>query len=267
MIDLSRRPHKSVEVPLGKMCVSERAQRALKPHRVAELLAKLDLTALGEPILSARDGRYYIIDGQHRKHALAEFLGHGWEEQKISCRVYEGMTEQDEADLFDQVNNVLPVSVFDKFKIRVTAGRETETRIKAAVEAAGLAIARGKGPGQVGAVSALRRVYDLAGPETLTRALRIITQSFGDAGLESTVIEGVGHLCHRYNGTLDDAQVIDSLSHVRGGVKGLLNQAATLRLQTGNSRAVCVAARAVEAINGTRKGGKKLPSWWAVSAG
>src|SRR5580765_8340511 len=113
MQELVRRPHKFAEVALGEMTISERAQRALKPSRVAELLSKLDLAALGEPLLSARDGRFYIIDGQHRVKALSEFLGEGWEKQKILCKVFEGLNERDEANLFRQVNTVLNTTAFD----------------------------------------------------------------------------------------------------------------------------------------------------------
>lgn len=266
MHDLSRRPHKTTSVALGAMVICEQAQRALKPARVEQILADLDLDAFGEPILSLREGRYYIVDGQHRVRALARFLGEGWEKTEIPCKVYEGMSEKEEAHLFRQLNSVLPSTPYDKFKVGVTAGYEEETRIKAIVEAAGLHIGRGRKEqaGAVSAIGSLRHAYRLS-PKSLMFALKLASESYGDAGLEGAVIEGFAQLHNRYDRALDDEATVAALSSARGGVKGLLNGAAKRRLTTGNSLALCVAAEAVEIINRYRKG-KKLPSWWAVAA-
>jgi hypothetical protein len=266
MADVTQRPHKFMQVALGDMVVSERAQRSLRPARVHEILSALDLSAFGEPILSFRDGRYYVIDGQHRTKAMAEFMGDGWEQQKILCKVYEGMSEQDEAKMFRLLNTVLNTTPYDKFKVGVTEGREEETRIKAIVEAAGLHIGRSRkeSTGAVSAIGALRTAYRLS-PKSLMFSLKLASQAYGDAGLEASVIEGLAQLHNRYDKALDDEMSVEALAQARGGVKGLLNAAAKRRLTTGNSLAICVAAEAVDVINRYRKG-KKLPSWWASAA-
>lgn len=264
LASLESKAHKFMDVPLGEMIVSERAQRSLKPARVEQLLSNLSLDALGEPILSLRDGRYYIIDGQHRKQCLAEFLGEGWETQVIRCKVYEGLSEQDEARMFILLNTVLSVTPFDKFKVAITAGHSEETQIKQIVETCGLHISRTRStPGAVSAIASLRRVHRL-GPKTLMFALKMATESYGDAGLESAIIEGFGQLFNRYSVALDDDVTIEALSHVRGGARGLLNAAQKRRSMTGNSLAICVAAEAVDVVNRHRKG-KKLPSWWQLA--
>jgi hypothetical protein len=266
MQDMTQRQHKFLSVALGDMTVSERAQRAFRQARVDQILGELDLNAFGEPVLSFRDGRYYIIDGQHRIKALGQFLGTGWERQQILCKVYEGMTEQDEARLFRQLNTVLGTTAYDKFKVAVTEGREEETRIKAIVEAAGLHVSRARkdSPGAISAISALRNAYSLS-PKSLMFSLKLASESYGDAGMEAAIIEGLAQLHNRYDKALDDEMSVEALSHARGGVKGLINAAQKRRLTTGNSLAICVAAEAVDVINRYRKG-KKLPSWWASAA-
>ena len=54
---------------------------------------------------------------------------------------------------------------------------------------------------------------------------------------------------------------VTKLSGAHGGPTGLLGKAEVMRRQTGQPKAHCVAAAAVEFIN-SGKGGKKLPSWW-----
>lgn len=60
---------------------------------------------------------------------------------------------------------------------------------------------------------------------------------------------------------LAEDRAVKALSGAMGGVNALMGKAEFLRKQTGNPKAHCVAAAAVELINSGR-GGRKLPSWW-----
>jgi hypothetical protein len=100
-----------------------------------------------------------------------------------------------------------------------------------------------------------------AGPAVLSRALRIIRDAYGEAGLDGAVIDGIGLLCQRYDGDLGEQRAVERLSTAHGRVSGLLNGAGQLRQSTGSATAQCVAAAAVEIIN-RGSGGRKLPSWW-----
>jgi hypothetical protein len=248
-------------VRLGSMAIPPHAQRELKSQKVDAILANFDLDVFGLPVVSHRRGVYYVLDGQHRVEAMKQWLGKAWEDQRIECRVYEGLSEADEADKFDRLNDTMPVSGFDKFRIRVNANRETEVKIKKTVEAEGLRISRDEVPGAIQAVGTLRRVFVRAGDKALGKTLRIIRDSFGDAGFEAPVIDGIAHMVQRYDGLIDEKVAVGQLSTTHGGVKGLLNRAATLHKQTGGIKAHCVAAAAVDIIN-TKRGRKKLPSWW-----
>lgn len=260
------RPSKIQEIALEKMAVSGRIQRELKQHRVEHLLSDFDLDDFGLPVVSWRDGLYYIVDGQHRIEALKLWLGKGWEIQKIECRVHQGLSEAEEADMFLRLNDILIVGAFDKFKNGVTANRPTETAIAKVVADCKLVISKEQVPGAIGAVGTLVRVYTRTDGQVLGRALRIIRDAFGDSGFEAVVIDGIAHLCHRYNSKLDDDAAVTRLAETRGGVKGLLGKADVLHKQTGQSRAQCVAAAAIDIINSRSGGRGRLPSWWKMQA-
>lgn len=245
-------------VPIEKMRVSPVAQRELRQARVDHLAANIDLEMIGNPTVSERDGWFYIIDGQHRIEAL-KAIGYG--DQSVQCWTYTGLTEAEEADRFDLLNDNLPVSAFDKFRVRVTAEREAETDIERIVRSTNLVITRDAVPGAVRAVGTLKRIYDRSDGKTLGRTLRIVRDAYGDPGMEAAVLDGLGMLCQRYNGDLNDEDAVTKLAKANGGVNGLLGKAEVLRRQTGNQKNHCVAAAAVEIINSGR-GGKKLPSWW-----
>lgn len=261
MADRTDRVNRSARlrwVPVPQMKVSPVAQRDLNQARVDRLAADFDLEQLGTPTVNERDGGYYILDGQHRIEALRQ-IGYG--DQQVQCWVYADLTDEQMADRFDRLNDTLAVHAFDRFRIRVNAGRPTECDIDRIVRSNGLIVSRDSLPGAVSAVGTLTRVYNRAGGPVLSRSLRIIRDAFGDPGLEAPVIDGIGLLCQRYNGELDDGSAIERLRKTNGGASGLLGKAEVLRKQTGNAKGHCVAAAAVDIINAGR-GGKKLPSWW-----
>ena len=246
-------------VPLLQMRVNPLAQRDLNRARVAQLAAGFDPEQLGAPVVSRRGGWYWLLDGQHRIEAYKRWLG-SWEGQQVQCWCYEGLTEPAEADLFLTLNDTLTVGAFAKFKVAVQAGRDAEADVDRIVRALGLRIAAGRSGGGICAVATLRRVYDRAGPAVLARALRVIRDAYGDAGLDGPVIEGIALVCQRYDGDLPERHAIARLGAAHGGVGGLVSRAGQIRRGTGASPAECVAAAAVEMIN--RGGRAKLAPWW-----
>lgn len=249
-------------VPIEKMRVNPLAQRGLIQARVDHLVANFDLEQIGTPTVNERDGHFYILDGQHRVEVLVQI---GWADQQIQCWTYIGLTEQEEAEKFLKLNDVLTVNAMAKFRAGVNAGRVVENDIDRIVRAQNLVVSADKIEGAIGAVGTLTRVYHRDGPGSLARTLRIVRDAYGSPGLEAAVIDGLGLLCGRYNGSLDDEKTVKQLSSLHGGVKGLLGRAEDLRQRTGNPKNHCVAASAVEVIN-RGKGGVKLMSWWKSEA-
>lgn len=247
-------------IRVGDILVNPRAQQELRPGWANEIAANFDPDKFGYPTLSARGDKYNAIDGQHRVAAL---LIMGWQDQLIQCHVHEGLTEEEEAELFLSLNHRKAVSAFNKFRVGVTAGREEETDIERIVLANGLKITKSKAEGSVSAVSSLRKVYK-RGPVTLGRALRLANGAYGDFGLSGEIIDGFGLLCDRYNGEIDDQTVIAKLSSTRGGFGTLSTIANQHRKSVGKPMPDCIAAAAVDLIN---KGGgrRKLREWWATA--
>jgi hypothetical protein len=243
-------------VPIRMMRVSTNGQRDLNQARVDHLAADFDLERLGTPTVNKRDGNFYIIDGQHRIRAMEAI---GWGDQQIQCWAYEGMTEAEEAEMFLRLNDVLVVSALPKFRAAVAAGREDQVAIDQIVRKAGFSVSYDKN--SIRAVGTLEKVYRRGGGPILSRALGIVRDAYGIAGMQAPIIDGIGLLCQRYNGTLDVPTAVTRLANVHGGCNGLLNTAERIRMQTGHQRGHCVAAAAVSIINAGR-GGKKLAPWW-----
>lgn len=249
-------------VPLARMRVNPHAQRELNEARVNKIVAALDLEQIGTPTVNLRDGHYWIIDGQHRIEALRRF---GFENDQYQCWAYEGLTEEEESEKFLKLNDQLAVDLMSKFKVGVQAGRDEDCDINRIVMAQGLVVSRERVDGAIQAVGSVQRVYRRADGPTLGRTLRIIRDSFGDAGLAAPVIDGVGRLCARYNGQLDDDGLVKNLRTMHGGVSGLLQKAEQTRRATGTQRGDAVAATLVDVANRGKRGKGRLPDWWATS--
>lgn len=255
---------RTTHVPLGKMRVNPLVQREFNQSRADHLLTNFDPELIGVPVVSLRDGTYYIVDGQHRIFgALIPWLGEGWGDQTIECSVYEGMSEAEEAEMFLKVNDTLKVNAMETFKVGIRAGRKIELDIDRIVRANELCVTSDRVEGAVRAVGTLVRVYNREGPVVLGTTLALIRDAYGNAGFEAAVIDGIGYLCGRYNGELDIPKAVERLANTHAGVNGLLNQAEVMRRQTGNPKGQCIAATAVDLINRGR-GGTKLSSWWAA---
>lgn len=90
--------YKLMEVSSRDLEIPEAYQRRLNTDRVARIVSRFDERIANEPKVSYRDGRYFVFDGQHTVSARKQMNGNA--NLPILCKVYYGMTEQDEALLF-----------------------------------------------------------------------------------------------------------------------------------------------------------------------
>jgi hypothetical protein len=256
-------------VPLNQLNTSPVAQREFRQYRVDRLLANFDPEQMGVPTVNRRDdGTYFVLDGQHRIRAYEDWLGDGnWEDQSIQVQLYEGMTEEEEAETFLKLNDQLQVGAFDKFRIAVTAGRDMEVDIDRIVRLHHLRISRNRDAredvGTIQAVAVLVRIYKRSGPEVLGRTLRIVWGAYGQDGVESIILDGIALLVARHPQIVDD-DMAKKLQN-RLGVTPLLTSAEENKERMRSSKANCVAAAAVDIFNKKTPARKnKLPSWWRV---
>lgn len=261
----SRRPSKVRLVPIPQMRVPPAlvTQRPFNRGHGDDIASNLDLNKLGYPIINHRDGIYWICDGQHRVYALKE---NGFEKDSLECEVYENLSDQEMAEIFLGRDDRRALTTFVKFHVACTAERPRETDIRRMVEVNGLKISQTKEDGCVGAVGSLGKVYDRAGSVVLGQVVRTIKNAYaGDASaFDGSVIEGLGLVFNRYNGRTNEKELASRLSSTPHGVRGLLRRAESQRERTGNQKAQCVAATAVDIYNkglGPRDS-KRLPSWW-----
>lgn len=252
-------------VPIAEMRVPPAlvTQRPFIQAHGDKLSANLELEKLGYPVINFRDGIYWILDGQHRVHALKE---NGFGAERLDCEVYEGLTDAEMADVFLGRDDRKAVNPYAKFHIGCTAEYELETSVRRVVESNHLKIGQTKESGNVGCVSTLVSVHKASGAVVLGLSLRTIRDAFSSdaAAFDGQIIKGVAMVYNRYNGKTDEKHMVEALGRVQNGARGVLRRAEAQRERTGNQKAQCVAATLVDIYN-KGLGRNRLPSWWKAS--
>ena len=187
--------HNTQWIPIKHLSVVwAAAQREYDERWASKIAGEFDPDLFDDLVVTLPNGNgiYHVIDGQHRRGAICSLYG---EEEKVPCRVLEVKDPARAAAIFDKINNSRrKLSPLVKFKVRVTAGHESEVAINNLVTSLGLRIENGDTSRSVRAVSALLNVSNTFGLSVLKEALMAIIATWdNDKGaFEGPIIEGFG---------------------------------------------------------------------------
>ena len=114
-------------------------QRGVERKRVELIARDFNEYMVNEPKVSFRNGRYYVMDGQHTIEGC--ILLNGGEDRPILCKVYTGLTMEQETLLFAEQNgHVAPLSAGIKLRAKVVGGDAPSKAFVAATNRVGLSL-------------------------------------------------------------------------------------------------------------------------------
>lgn len=264
VIDLGRSEVKML--PAAKLEVDPKLQRGkLDERKVARIRDGYNADALGIVTVSHRNAvTNIILDGWHRQRATVEKFSGGGE---LLCRVFTGLTSQEEAVLFLLLNSGNQPNLLDKFRINLVAEDPTATAIDNIIKEFGLAVGVVNRSGNIQCVGALRKVYTMSikgeyDPNLLDLALRAITNAWGkdNQGTQAVMVEGIALFLAKYGAKLDYQRVISRLREYPGGPGGLHNKARANAASRGMRMPHSVADLVTDHYN-RGLGSRKLPVW------
>lgn len=195
-------------VNMDSLVVDGRYQRPPDERRIAKIIDGYDAKLLGTLEVSKRsNGTYAIIDGQHRFEAL-KAVGR----KQVPALVHEGLTVQQEADLFARTNmGRKPLTPVQRFKAQVFAGDQTAVDIAKIVTKYGFKItddnfAVASGQGVIRSITTLEQIYKRGGTPLLDKTLAAISDLwFGIPGCtDGSMIAGMGQFMHIYGDRFDE---------------------------------------------------------------
>ena len=203
------------------LVVDYRYQRPVDKARVRKIVRDFNPAIVNTVKVSYRDGRYYIIDGQHTVAALHVVYG---DDAMIDCNVFYGMTDKDEANLFyEQNGHSKPVSAVTKFKVKVFNGDDTANAIIKKLSACGMGVdSDGKSskrnfkcPGE------LEKQYKILGDAKFCESLSIIKDAwypqYCPEAVSRAILAGVCTFVNLHFGRYNRTFLIKSLSRLTPG--------------------------------------------------
>jgi hypothetical protein len=192
-------------------------QRDVDPKRVRKMADDFDPRLLGVIDVSARmGGRYAILDGQHRHALIIEARG---ADTPVVCQVYEGLTLDDEARLFHEINvRRKALNFWDRWKARRASGDERVQLIEAVLANHGLKVNPAPGDGNVIATAALELIVDEIGDHyLLDSVIVILLSSFGRSrdAFQGPILQALAYVLANYPpAELDRDRLVQQLSEV-----------------------------------------------------
>lgn len=220
-------------------------QRDFKVHHAKAIAKDYEPALFGIGYVSLRaDGKYYLIDGQHRS-AAAIIAGRGAE--PVPYYVLRGLSIQREAELFDELNrHKLKPDAVSSFKIGVEARNPANVEIAKVLANFGLTVNVQRSEGSITAVASLLAVYngrlgskpttkpkatrgDLPKAHLLSRTLTVLSKAWGRdrTAFDGILIRGVAAFIQKHDTNIDGhrlAQVLAKNStptRVIGQIKSL----------------------------------------------
>ena len=244
-------------VKFSEVEIDPRVQRPINEGQANAIAADLNVDALGTVTVSIRaDGRKILLDGQQRMNG-AQRAGY---DEEVNCNFYRGLTLEEEAKLFRQLNARKNVSAGALFKVAVTEGDPQALAINDLLKALDITVG---GHGGFNAIASALRISEWPnGIPDLRWALDVVANTWGVEGkhLDGRVLEGLALLHHRDGALIDTAMLRRKLGGEPGGIATLIGKARLLQ-QLRKGRLPIAMAEAIITIYNVKLSANALPEW------
>ena len=190
-------------VPASRMFADPAYQRDLDETRVAGMAAEFDQRLIGVLEVSAReDGRFAILDGQHRWATVRRAHPNG-DEAHLVCQIHTGLSVEDEARVFYEIDaRPKQLSWWDRWRARRGGGDPALVAIDAVLARHDLQIHPSACDGNIRATKAVESIVaDLGDLRMLDRVLVVLTSAFGRAydAFDGAIMQGVALVLAHYD--------------------------------------------------------------------
>lgn len=190
-MDTMNTPYKMEPINSDMLTIPRKYQHQIHKRQVDAIVANFDERIANEPKVSFRNGRYNVFDGQHTIKARVKR-----NENKpldILCKVYYGMTLEDEAHLFaKQFGESHKLTGGEEIKALLVANDPKAIAFKDATESCGvyLDLEDSKGDHHLTCIKTAYAAYLKIGEERYKEALGIITSAW-DGAREALMVEPI----------------------------------------------------------------------------
>ena len=190
-------------------------QREIDATRIKKITKNWDDDLVNAPKVSLREnGVYYVFNGQHTLAAWKKRYGN----RPIQCKVYRGLTETEEKDLFvKQEGFSKPVGLVDKLRAEYNSGNDEVMDMVRCVHLAGCTIdfdnRTSQSQNRINAVTTAYNVYKDVGHDNFINIIDILRRSFyGDyRGFQDGFLKGMKYLFKHHAENITVKQMVTAL--------------------------------------------------------
>lgn len=212
-------PGVSRDLSTAKLTSGLPYQRPVEQKNVDKLVRNWNSRELYPVIVSFRDGKFNVVDGQNRIAAMRQMAGGG--DVIVPCMIYTGMTYEQEAELYAKLDKgKRPLTPRQHTKALVESGSDARImEIKCLVEDVGFVWALGEPTGEpfeIAPIRALINAHQLLGGEAFARMLSLLAGAWQGApnSLKASMLSGMALFVKTYEAELSDRAFIRRMSIV-----------------------------------------------------
>lgn len=185
---------KTMKLKSNQICSDSAYQRPLNTKLIKDIVDTFNPNRVRKPLVSFRDGKYWVFDGQHTIAALVQ--RNDGKPVTIECEVFYGMTQVDEAELFlQQRDTTRIISSMDKIRTKYKMGYPDTVAMVKAVEKSGLKMGFNTTHGRdnITCATQLTKSWKELEPDAFTEMLTVLKMAYhGDPdGVQGQIIGGM----------------------------------------------------------------------------
>jgi len=209
-------------LPVGILKVNPKYQRMLDMAWVREIAENFNPDLVEVLQVSYRDGYYWLIDGQHTTEGIN--LKFNDPDYPVICKVYYGLTVEDEAEMFYLFNkNKKKMSAASMLKAKAFLGEGESRGFLQRTRDAGFIIEPEKSMNckyAIRAVNKARNCFLALGPELYDRMLHLLRAVWDGEqwSLSRKMLGGMAALLATFGDKIDDRVFISQLKGVTEGM-------------------------------------------------
>lgn len=176
------------------------------------------LYVANEPKVSFRNGQFIVTDGQHTIEG--RILRNGGKDLPILCKVYTGMTVEQEALLFAEQNGFsAPLTAGIKLRAKVVGGDAISKAFLAATNRVGLSLnydSQQLTDYRIGCVGTAFRLYKQMGEPLYCETMRLIVAAWEGKpdSFRASVLKGMMHFVELYHGEFSEERLLRALRSI-----------------------------------------------------
>lgn len=192
-------------------------QRPVDYKRVKLIADKFNPDLVNPIKVSERGGKYYVFDGQHTLAALK--MRNGNENLPVDCKIYKGLSQADEAQLFSEQNGISRVVESSaKMKALYIAGDVEIIEMHDAINSAGIKFdfTKNKTDFKIIACSTIFRIFKKTTASEFQEILSLIRESWcgQQDSFNKEILGGMYLFCKTYKGRYDKNKAISQFRKI-----------------------------------------------------